>query len=254
MADSSVPDLESKTISLSGPGSEVPAWYPPWAQELAGLYYSGSVCLFLLHGNVHDLIPCVTKKGTEFCSLSEFLVAADVRIVGRRVFLRSRAGVAVGGRAGRQASPGDGGVHVVPAGESQHVAARSGPGAGGAGANHAAKLAGGETGPAQAGRVSLRVCSASDSIGRFEYAGPGRGVAPGAIDRLGAEPVHQAREHGVLPDRQQAVGAQRAAGAEPARGGPRDSAARRSHAQAVHRVIRLPKVARERSRRAATGS
>jgi AAA+ superfamily predicted ATPase len=51
----------------------VPGWYPAWAQELAGLYYSGSVCLFLLHGNVHDLIPCVTKKGTEFCSLSEFL-------------------------------------------------------------------------------------------------------------------------------------------------------------------------------------
>ncbi len=130
MADSSVPDLESKTISLSAPGSEVPAWYPAWAQELAGLYYSGSVCLFLLHGNVHDLIPCVTKKGTEFCSLSEFLVAAAVRIVGRRVLLRSGAGVAVGGRAGCQASPGDGGVHVVPAGESQHVAARSGPGAG----------------------------------------------------------------------------------------------------------------------------
>ncbi|MHB0957732.1 MAG: ATP-binding protein [Pirellulaceae bacterium] len=70
---SPLPDTESKSISPLLPSPEVPAWYPAWAQELAGLYYSGSVCLFLLHGNVHDLIPCATRKGPEFCSVSDFL-------------------------------------------------------------------------------------------------------------------------------------------------------------------------------------
>ena len=64
----------SRLSPASGlPPPEIPEWYPSWAKELAGLYYSGSVCLFILHGNVHDLIPCVSKSGTEFCSLSEFL-------------------------------------------------------------------------------------------------------------------------------------------------------------------------------------
>jgi len=64
----SAPRVPSQPSSAS-----LPDWYPTWAQEFFGLYYSGSVCLFILHGNVHDLIPCVTKSGTEFCSLSEFL-------------------------------------------------------------------------------------------------------------------------------------------------------------------------------------
>ena len=34
---------------------DVPQWYPGWAQELADFYFSGSACLFILHGNVHDL-------------------------------------------------------------------------------------------------------------------------------------------------------------------------------------------------------
>ena len=47
---------------------------PPWAQELADLYFSGSVCLFLLHGNVHDLVPSpASSGGTAFCTLPEFL-------------------------------------------------------------------------------------------------------------------------------------------------------------------------------------
>ena len=70
------PVLRPPASRLPPPASglrEIPAWYPAWAKELAGLYYSGSVCLFILHGNVHDLVPCATKSGTEFCSLSEFL-------------------------------------------------------------------------------------------------------------------------------------------------------------------------------------
>lgn len=53
--------------------AEIPSWYPGWARELAELYYSGSVCLFLLHGNVHDLIACERGGDAEFCNLTEFL-------------------------------------------------------------------------------------------------------------------------------------------------------------------------------------
>ena len=41
---------------------------------MADLYFGGSTCLFVLHGNVHDLVRCTERDGTErFVSLSEFL-------------------------------------------------------------------------------------------------------------------------------------------------------------------------------------
>jgi AAA+ superfamily predicted ATPase len=57
----------------------LPAWYPAWARELADLYYSGTTCLFILHGNVRDLIrgpgpdPAGDAQGQGYLSLSEFL-------------------------------------------------------------------------------------------------------------------------------------------------------------------------------------
>src|SRR5947209_1372008 len=36
-------------------GRAVPPWFPGWAREFAEQYFSGTTCLFLLHGNVHDL-------------------------------------------------------------------------------------------------------------------------------------------------------------------------------------------------------
>ena len=62
---------------LADPGSRsssVPAWYPAWAKELADLYFSGTTCLFILHGNVHDLIECPSTDKGGYCSLPEFLV------------------------------------------------------------------------------------------------------------------------------------------------------------------------------------
>jgi ATP-dependent 26S proteasome regulatory subunit len=58
---------------LASPVERLPGWYPPWARELADLYFSGSTCLFLLHGNVHDLIHCPEGSEEAYCSLSEFL-------------------------------------------------------------------------------------------------------------------------------------------------------------------------------------
>jgi AAA+ superfamily predicted ATPase len=58
---------------LSGSPGELPAWYPAWARELADLYFSGTTCLFILHGNVHDLIRCPDGDQETYCNLSEFL-------------------------------------------------------------------------------------------------------------------------------------------------------------------------------------
>lgn len=36
--------------------ADVPDWYAPWAKEIADLYFAGNTCLFVLHGNVNDLV------------------------------------------------------------------------------------------------------------------------------------------------------------------------------------------------------
>lgn len=51
---------------------EIPESYPAWTRELADLYFGGSTCLFILHGNVHDLVRC-TDGEERFISLTEFL-------------------------------------------------------------------------------------------------------------------------------------------------------------------------------------
>jgi len=52
---------------------ELPAWYPAWARQLAELYFSGTTCLFILHGNVHDLIRVPAAGQVRYSNLSEFL-------------------------------------------------------------------------------------------------------------------------------------------------------------------------------------
>ncbi len=34
-----------------------PDWFPPWAAQLAELYFSGTTAAFVLHGNTYDLLP-----------------------------------------------------------------------------------------------------------------------------------------------------------------------------------------------------
>ncbi len=40
-----------------GGGSALPAWCPPWGERLGDAYLAGTSCMFLLHGNVRDLVP-----------------------------------------------------------------------------------------------------------------------------------------------------------------------------------------------------
>lgn len=52
----------------------LPDWHPAWARELAELYYSGTISMFILHGNVHDLVRSVGHDGQDkYVSLSDFL-------------------------------------------------------------------------------------------------------------------------------------------------------------------------------------
>jgi AAA+ superfamily predicted ATPase len=49
---------------------------PAWARELSEKYYSRSYALFVLYGNVRDLIPSRSPNGTDFLSLDQFLSGA----------------------------------------------------------------------------------------------------------------------------------------------------------------------------------
>ncbi len=62
----SEPDAKTSNLDL-------PDWYPEWARQVADLYFSGSSCFFILHGNVNDLVPCEGRNGPEFLSLTSFL-------------------------------------------------------------------------------------------------------------------------------------------------------------------------------------
>ena len=57
---------------VAGHPPRIPEWFPRWAAELSDLYFSGSTSLFVLYGNVHDLVP-LSADGSDYGSLSDFL-------------------------------------------------------------------------------------------------------------------------------------------------------------------------------------
>jgi SpoVK/Ycf46/Vps4 family AAA+-type ATPase len=72
-----VPQTISATTPAAGDrgAAALPDWFPGWSRELADLYFSGTTSLFLLHGNVHDLVRVQTGSGHAWCDLAEFLAA-----------------------------------------------------------------------------------------------------------------------------------------------------------------------------------
>lgn len=46
---------------------------PPWARQLSEKYYSGAFAMFVLHGNVRDLVPADRGGAAEFVPLPRFL-------------------------------------------------------------------------------------------------------------------------------------------------------------------------------------
>src|SRR5215510_2754680 len=68
---------------------------PSWARELSEKYYSRSYALFVLYGNVRDMVPLRRAGSTDFVSLDEFLSQA---LFGQRdlVLHYDRGGLAFG--------------------------------------------------------------------------------------------------------------------------------------------------------------
>ena len=73
MPQSSALTAETKASTPAQPAGPLPDWYPSWAAELADLYYSGTTCVFVLHGNVHDLVRLPAGDEFRYCELTEFL-------------------------------------------------------------------------------------------------------------------------------------------------------------------------------------
>ena len=63
----------TSAASTAKPAPVLPDWYPAWTKELADLYFSGTIDMFVLYGNVHDLVRCKSGEGTSFVSLPDFL-------------------------------------------------------------------------------------------------------------------------------------------------------------------------------------
>jgi AAA+ superfamily predicted ATPase len=54
---------------------------PPWAQQLSEKYYSRTISMFVLHGNVRDLVPVRSAGRTDYVTLHRFL---EKHLFGRR--------------------------------------------------------------------------------------------------------------------------------------------------------------------------
>jgi len=50
--------------------------FPTWARELSEKYYSRTISMIVLHGNVRDLVPWKRPAPTEFPPLQQFLKEA----------------------------------------------------------------------------------------------------------------------------------------------------------------------------------
>jgi SpoVK/Ycf46/Vps4 family AAA+-type ATPase len=56
--------------------ADLPTWYPPWALQLADLYFAGATSVFTLHGNTFDLIPLsdpAADDKAQYGTVAEFL-------------------------------------------------------------------------------------------------------------------------------------------------------------------------------------
>src|SRR4026207_1968090 len=51
----------------------LPSSFPPWAKQLAELYFSGTTSAFVLHGNTYDYVRSPRGEKDEYVGLAEFL-------------------------------------------------------------------------------------------------------------------------------------------------------------------------------------
>src|SRR5437870_13410556 len=55
------------------PSEKLPDWFPPWAAQLADLYFSRTTAAFVLHGNTDDLFRIGEGEESRYGTLAEFL-------------------------------------------------------------------------------------------------------------------------------------------------------------------------------------
>jgi len=55
------------------PAEKLPEWFPPWAAQLADLFFSGTTAAFVLHGNTYDLFRTGGDDPPPYGVLAEFL-------------------------------------------------------------------------------------------------------------------------------------------------------------------------------------
>ncbi len=56
--------------------ADLPSWYPPWAMQMADLYFSGSTSVFAVYGNTFDLVPLcdpAPQERARYGGITEFL-------------------------------------------------------------------------------------------------------------------------------------------------------------------------------------
>jgi AAA+ superfamily predicted ATPase len=56
-------ELGKDPAAARGGSSSLPAWCPAWAERVGDAYLSGTSCVFLLSGNVRDLVPVAAPAG-----------------------------------------------------------------------------------------------------------------------------------------------------------------------------------------------
>src|SRR5438045_1709123 len=75
MVESNVLTIDKAPTALAQSPGPLPDWYPSWAVQLANLYFSGTTCVFVLHGNVRDLMRMPDGETSCYCGLVDFLVS-----------------------------------------------------------------------------------------------------------------------------------------------------------------------------------
>ena len=219
----------------------VPGWFPRGPATFAELYYAGTTCLFVLHGNVHDLVRLGDGDQAEYGSLPEFLATQlfgswdlvlrhDLSQGLRALRGARRRPAAEDGRPGHgrgSASRSPGPATPTPCSACSTNWCRQ-------------MLMEEDPGPADPPGRDPRIRPVPRAVGRARPDGrcPGHAAGPPAL--LGSEPLHQAAQHRVLPALRPPRGDQRAAGRQLARRDAGRPHAGRRGARAIHRALRRP--------------
>ena len=96
MATSTTPTREPAVPARRTPAeasrARVVRWFPSWAREFADQYFAGTTCVFVLHGNVHDLTRQEAGGSPDLRRHHRVPGDAALRHLGRRAAARPEPG------------------------------------------------------------------------------------------------------------------------------------------------------------------